>query len=770
MARAARGRRPHVRGRGARDRRLLPGRRRRARSRASTSCPSAGAAGSARALLAAALDELRAARRPRDAVGVHRQPRRRARSTPGSGSPPTAPSASTQGTGARRDPAAGGACELGRAGRRGADRHRPAAGRGGGAGRLARRAWRTALAARGAEDRLLGAAAAWTVARRAGALAGAARSRSTRGRRGRRAARSAPGRAAAVRCSRATIPSLLAEWLALVAERGLRPPPELVPDAARPRRAATPSLHAAVGAAAGPLGRWLAERAPRWAFVRGAGDDVEAVWADGERAERRALLERLRRTDPAAARELLERDVRRRDLGGPRRVRRRARRTGSPTPTSRCSRPRSTTAASPSATPPPTLLARPAALALRRPHGGARRAAAARRGRPRSSSTLPGRAGRGRAARRRRRPAAAAPSASRALLAATPLRRTWTLDARRRLPGRRRPRPTSSTRGWARGGGRAARRGVGAGAVAGQPDPELLLALPRDEARARSPRRRRDPTSPRRRCPGRGGRELSKAVIDAIQRRREAGERGQDVAFAGHRLDPGARARGRGAAARPRRARPPACCATSSAPGLPCCASCRDRRDATPPAPRRAALRRRAGRARARRRPAAPAAVAALAVGGDDLPARRRGGRHDDHAEVRRPAAAGRARRRDARHRPRAAPARRPGHGQDVDVRAPQRGDLRRQHAGRPGHRGHARGGAALRLELRAAARRGPVARRARPRPGVPRDAGRQARPRRGAHADPVRRAGRADHDPVARRRCRSPSSTTRSRPSRAST
>ena len=99
-----------------------------------------------------------------------------------------------------------------------------------------------------------------------------------------------------------------------------------------------------------------------------------------------------------------------------------------------------------------------------------------------------------------------------------------------------------------------------------------------------------------------------------------------------------------------------------------------------------------------------------------------------------------------------------------------ERGGVRRQHAGRAGNGRHARGGAALRLELRAAARRGPVPRRARPRPGLPRDAGRQDRPRRGAHAHPVRRAGRADHDPVARRRCRSPSSTTRSRRSRAST
>ena len=54
-----------------------------------------------------------------------------------------------------------------------------------------------------------------------------------------------------------------------------------------------------MGEAAGPLGRWLAERRPHWGFVRGAGENVDAVWAEGASDERRALLERLRRTDPA---------------------------------------------------------------------------------------------------------------------------------------------------------------------------------------------------------------------------------------------------------------------------------------------------------------------------------------------------------------------------------------------------------------------------------------------------------------------------------------
>ena len=37
---------------------------------------------------------------------------------------------------------------------------------------------------------------------------------------------------------------------------------------------------------------------------------------------------------------------------------------------------------------------------------------------------------------------------------------------------------------------------------------------------------------------GQWGPELSRTVIAAIRKRREAGERGVDVRFAGHRLDP----------------------------------------------------------------------------------------------------------------------------------------------------------------------------------------------------------------------------------------
>ena len=72
-------------------------------------------------------------------------------------------------------------------------------------------------------------------------------------------------------------------------------------------------------------------------------------------------------------------------------------------------------------------------------------------------------------------------------------------------------------------------------------------------------------------------------------------------------------------------------------------------------------------------------------------------------------APAGRGRDRHAGHRPGAAAARRARHRQDVGRRAPRRRDQRPLDPGRAGHGRHPGGGAALRLELRPPARRGPV-------------------------------------------------------------
>ncbi len=96
-----------------------------------------------------------------------------------------------------------------------------------------------------------------------------------------------------------------------------------------------------------------------------------------------------------------------------------------------------------------------------------------------------------------------------------------------------------------------------------------------------------------------------------------------------------------------------------------------------------------------------PWAVADLRDGRD---ARRR---HGHLAEIRRPQAAHRDCRRDARHGSRAAHPRCPGHGQELGERAHRGGDQRRFHAPRAGNGRHAGGSHPLRLELRAAARQG---------------------------------------------------------------
>jgi hypothetical protein len=69
----------------------------------------------------------------------------------------------------------------------------------------------------------------------------------------------------------------------------------------------TPDLRAVVSTVAGPRGAWLATRNRRWAWaVPAAPSDVADRFATATRAERLTLLDTLRRTDPARARELVE--------------------------------------------------------------------------------------------------------------------------------------------------------------------------------------------------------------------------------------------------------------------------------------------------------------------------------------------------------------------------------------------------------------------------------------------------------------------------------
>ncbi|MFD0441084.1 DUF5691 domain-containing protein [Streptomyces chartreusis] len=110
---------------------------------------------------------------------------------------------------------------------------------------------------------------------------------------------------------------LLPEWLARANDRGLAPPPEVLPallDAARGRT----DLRPAALTFAGPRAVWLARLNPDWRFALRAtpgggaalphlGDPakVQQLWQEGLFAERVALLSAIRAREPEAARELL---------------------------------------------------------------------------------------------------------------------------------------------------------------------------------------------------------------------------------------------------------------------------------------------------------------------------------------------------------------------------------------------------------------------------------------------------------------------------------
>jgi hypothetical protein len=158
-----------------------------------------------------------------------------------------------------------------------------------------------------AEERLLVAAGAITVYRRAGRRAASAPALPG----------SAPNEtrmycsdSAASRCMLLLDDrrALLPEWLRAVAARELVLPPEHLPDLLE-AATASPALQGLVDAVLGERGRWLALQEARWAWAAAlpaSDEERERVWSTGERPERRRLVAQLRREQPARARELLE--------------------------------------------------------------------------------------------------------------------------------------------------------------------------------------------------------------------------------------------------------------------------------------------------------------------------------------------------------------------------------------------------------------------------------------------------------------------------------
>jgi hypothetical protein len=99
---------------------------------------------------------------------------------------------------------------------------------------------------------------------------------------------------------------LVGHWLRTCARAGQRPPSRLVIELLQLGTIAR-GLRADVDTVVGPRGEWLARRNPRWAWAAPADPgDARERFATGTWPERLAVLTSSRRTDPAAARELVE--------------------------------------------------------------------------------------------------------------------------------------------------------------------------------------------------------------------------------------------------------------------------------------------------------------------------------------------------------------------------------------------------------------------------------------------------------------------------------
>ncbi|OXM60285.1 DUF5691 domain-containing protein [Amycolatopsis vastitatis] len=102
----------------------------------------------------------------------------------------------------------------------------------------------------------------------------------------------------------ASHPDLLLEWLGIVAGTDYRIPPETLPllaEAARTKAA----LRAPLVAVAGPVGAWLGQRNPDWAFLSAPPEESGDVWQYGSLAQRRRWLATKLAEDPDAARDAL---------------------------------------------------------------------------------------------------------------------------------------------------------------------------------------------------------------------------------------------------------------------------------------------------------------------------------------------------------------------------------------------------------------------------------------------------------------------------------
>jgi hypothetical protein len=111
---------------------------------------------------------------------------------------------------------------------------------------------------------------------------------------------------AAVRALLEQDDELLEETLTRMARAGVRLAPELLPLALDHT---APALRDLLRPVLGQRGAWLAQQRPDWGWALAGGEgalapDFAQRWSEGSAAERRQLFARLRRLDPARAREL----------------------------------------------------------------------------------------------------------------------------------------------------------------------------------------------------------------------------------------------------------------------------------------------------------------------------------------------------------------------------------------------------------------------------------------------------------------------------------
>lgn len=97
---------------------------------------------------------------------------------------------------------------------------------------------------------------------------------------------------------------LLPEWLAALAAVARRVPEVRLPELLELGRT-QPALQPAILSIIGRRGCWLAALNPAWDYAADGPLDVETGWEAGDRPTRERLLQKLRQSDPAYARELL---------------------------------------------------------------------------------------------------------------------------------------------------------------------------------------------------------------------------------------------------------------------------------------------------------------------------------------------------------------------------------------------------------------------------------------------------------------------------------